>query len=254
MFKTEILRLRTGSSVDALGSSSGHDLEVIRPLLKTVSTTKSSFDGGSVVEVEPLTEAIEDASDDQLLPDIVSPRVQTQQDDTDVSYELGKPRLSPMEYTRLYLVEKANSERENRPCELPRPGKRCHWSVCGETFLVIPRIPDCIRRDLVSGDDVNREGSGGGTEPGSDTESVATVRPEVPSVNFPRLSLHLGDMRGLLLDIPFANIGNETNLSETNALQEASLEANVDVQEGLEPASLQQHGEASSHFFYPIYM
>ncbi|KAI8673473.1 hypothetical protein NCS55_00667500 [Fusarium keratoplasticum] len=241
VFKTKILRLNTSSGVDALGSNSGHDLEVIRPLLKTVSTTQSCFDGDSVLEVEPLTEAIEDASEDQLLPDIVSPTVQTQQDDADVRYQLGKPRLSPMEYTRLYLIEKANSERENRPCELPRPGKRCYWSVRGETFLVIPQIPDCIRRDLAPGDDTNREGSGGGTEPGSDTESVATVRPAPPSVNFPRLSLHLGDMRGLLLDIPFANIGNETNLSETNALQEASLEANVDVQEGLDPTSLQQH-------------
>lgn len=253
VFKTEILRLNTSGGVDALGSNSGHDLEVIRPLLKTVSTTQSSFDGDSLLEVEPLTEAIEDASEDQLLPDIVSPTVQTQQDDTDVRYQLGKPRLSPMEYTRLYLIEMANSERENRPCELPRPGKRCYWSVRGETFLVIPQIPDCIRRDLAPGDDASREGSGGGAEPGSDTESVATVRPEPPSVNFPRLSLHLGDMRGLLLDIPFANIGNETNLSETNALQEASLEANVDVQEGLDPTSLQQHGETSSHSLFYLF-
>ncbi|UPL01254.1 hypothetical protein LCI18_012188 [Fusarium solani-melongenae] len=241
VFKTEILRLKTSSDVDALDSSSGHDLEVICPLLKTVSTTQSCFDGNSVLEFEPLTEAVEDTSEDQLLPDIVSPTVQTQQDDTDVRYQLGKPRLSPMEYTRLYLIEKANSERENRPCELPRPGKQCYWSVRGETFLVIPRIPGCIRRDLAPEDDANREGSGSGTEPGSDTESVATVRPELPSVDFPRLSLHLGDMRGLLLDIPFANIGNETNLSETNAPQEASLETNVDVQDGLDPTSLQQH-------------
>ncbi|RSL97883.1 hypothetical protein CEP52_010663 [Fusarium oligoseptatum] len=117
--KTNILRLKTSSDVDALDSNSGHDLEVICPLLKTISTPQSCVTGDSLLEVEPLTEAIEDSSEDQLLPDIVSPTVQTRQDDSDVSYQLGKPRLSPMEYTRLYLIEKANSEREKSALRAP---------------------------------------------------------------------------------------------------------------------------------------
>lgn len=122
------------------------------------------------------------------------------------TYSLAKPRLSPMEYTRLYLLEKALSEREGRPCELPKPEKRWSWTPHWEKFLIIPRIPSCIRRDFALGNDTNRllSKTNASKQDDSDNESVVTVKPDASKSGLPRLSLNLGRMSVLypsILDI-----------------------------------------------------
>jgi serine/arginine repetitive matrix protein 2 len=122
------------------------------------------------------------------------------------TYNLAKPRLSPMEYTRLYLIEKALSEREGRSCELPKPENRWFWTPRWEKFFIIPIIPSCIRRDFALRVDKIRSSSGVNTpkQDESDNESVATIKPETRKSTLPRLSLNLGRMSVLypsILDI-----------------------------------------------------
>ncbi|KAF4986616.1 hypothetical protein FGRMN_10752 [Fusarium graminum] len=136
------------------------------------------------------------------------------------------PRLSPMEYCRMYLVEKALSERENRQCELPKPDQKWHWTRYYKKFLIIPQIPKNIRRDVAPTifDWV-----------GSDGESVSTITPEIDDTGLMCLSLHLGNEAALLpcftdssrsnggnakiLDLPDSNeeIGNR---GESEAVRE----------------------------------
>jgi hypothetical protein len=104
--------------------------------------------------------------------------------------QLAKPRLSPVEYARMYLLEESSASRENWECELPRPDMQWHWTPKYKKFLIIPRIPKNIRRDLVSNttDSVSNtdgEGSSGGHQ-------VPTLTPEKDYVGLMRLSLHLG--------------------------------------------------------------
>ncbi|KAL6412721.1 hypothetical protein AUP68_03926 [Ilyonectria robusta] len=149
------------------------------------------------------------ASRSQSSQDAVQPILQ--RDGPKLKYELAKPRLSPMEYARLYLVEKALSDRENRPCELPKPTAARYWTPRWEKFLIIPRIPDVIRRDLTP-----RGATDGGCgsdsadlgQTDSDNESVVTLK---PGTDYPRLSLHLGDLPTLspFLDLPYPNMSNE---------------------------------------------
>ncbi|RDA87602.1 hypothetical protein CP532_3965 [Ophiocordyceps camponoti-leonardi (nom. inval.)] len=101
-------------------------------------------------------------------------------------FRLAEPRLSPMEYSRMYLVEKAEAEKEGRQCELPAPKKLWRWSPHHEDFLIIPKIPHNIRRDL--------------HKPNPAPESSTTVPEEEeddnqdPNLPCPRLSLNLGGM------------------------------------------------------------
>ena len=111
-----------------------------------------------------------------------------------LSCQLTKPRLSPMEYCRMYLMEKYLSDCEDRPCELPPPDKHWFWTNYYKQFLVIPQIPKVIRRDLEPmAFGVNVESAAAdGYAAESDGESVSTVRPETYANGPMRLSLHLG--------------------------------------------------------------
>lgn len=105
------------------------------------------------------------------------------------TFGLARPRLSPMEYTRMYLVEKAMAEREQRECELPAPGKQWFWTPYWEKFLIVPRIPSAIVRDRTSKQDLES------LEIAAPCNSVLgqnanTRQPD--SGHCPRLSLHLG--------------------------------------------------------------
>ncbi|CVK98149.1 uncharacterized protein FPRN_10606 [Fusarium proliferatum] len=113
---------------------------------------------------------------------------------TGLSCQLTEPRLSPMEYCRMYLMEKHLSECENRPCELPSPDKHWFWTNYYKQFLVIPQIPKVIRRDLepmAFGFNVESTAADEYAAD-SDGESVSTVRPETYANGPMRLSLHLG--------------------------------------------------------------
>lgn len=57
------------------------------------------------------------------------------------------PRLSPMEYARLYYVEKARCDLEGILCPLPQPEAYWAWTENYEKFLCIPKIPSAINRE-----------------------------------------------------------------------------------------------------------
>ncbi|KAH0529307.1 hypothetical protein TsFJ059_004072 [Trichoderma semiorbis] len=124
----------------------------------------------------------------------------------EVRYSMCQPRLSNMEYTRLYLVEEANAKKEKRPCELPPPRKVWLWGPRWEEFLVLPKLPAAIRRrfSLGNGDEEKKpmdlEPLGQGHD--SDADSVETVKGKtsVP-VKPPRLSLNLDNMTSSLMPL-----------------------------------------------------
>ncbi|PNY23446.1 Uncharacterized protein TCAP_06621, partial [Tolypocladium capitatum] len=106
-------------------------------------------------------------------------------------YRLAPPRLSPMEYTRMYLIEKAQAEREVRPCELPAPEKLWRWTPKWENFLIVPVVPPSINRNfaqMTPPPDAEQD------ENGSDAESTTTLKLDTPTMPCPRLSLNLGGM------------------------------------------------------------
>lgn len=130
----------------------------------------------------------------------------------EVRYSMCQPRLSNMEYTRLYLVEEANAKKEKRPCELPPPRKVWLWGPRWEEFLVLPKLPAAIRRrfSLGTGDEEKKpldlEPLGRGHD--SDADSVETVKGKasVPAKP-PRLSLNLDNMTSSLM--PLVSVESE---------------------------------------------
>lgn len=58
------------------------------------------------------------------------------------SYHIATPRISPMEYARAYLVDKARDPQTH----LPEPEFLWFWTPGHEKFLIIPRLPPCLRR------------------------------------------------------------------------------------------------------------
>lgn len=102
-------------------------------------------------------------------------------------FRVAQPRLSPMEYARMYLVNKAQSEKENRPAELPAPEKKWLWTPRWEKFLIIPRIPSAIRRT-------------GPTEIETDVKEneASHSTSDMSTKVCPRLSLNLGGLNNFM--------------------------------------------------------
>ncbi|KAI5456422.1 hypothetical protein BGZ63DRAFT_458208 [Mariannaea sp. PMI_226] len=120
-----------------------------------------------------------------------------------LEYQIAKPRLSPMEYARLFLIEKGLSDREGRPCELPRPAKKLFWTPFWEKFLIIPAIPNSIRRDfhcLEFSKHAHHTNYNPSAQVDSSTESMM-VRAGSRDKDWIRLSLHLGDLPTLFTTV-----------------------------------------------------
>ncbi|KAJ4269630.1 hypothetical protein NW762_001298 [Fusarium torreyae] len=154
-----------------------------------------------------------------------------------VKFQLANPRLSPMEYCRMFQIEKAKSERENRPCELPKPYMDWFWTQYFRKFLVIPRMPKNVRRDLVTRiTGTNLEGSEATTETaGSDGESVSTLTAGLDSLGLMRLSLHLGNEPVLLpcfTNIQPSDVRNVTLLDAPEPDEEDEYGCTSDVPGG----------------------
>ena len=100
---------------------------------------------------------------------------------------IAPPRLSPMEYMRMYLLSKAKADLNKQNCVLERPEQQWYWTPRWEKFLIIPRIPHNVKiacrllaRD--KSDLLSRE--------------ISDMTNQVFGQNdCPRLSLHLGEMR-----------------------------------------------------------
>ncbi|GKU14812.1 unnamed protein product [Fusarium langsethiae] len=115
-------------------------------------------------------------------------------------YQLAKPRISPMEYARMYLLEKSRASRENRQCELPRPDMQWHWTPEYKKFLIIPRIPKIIRRDL--GSDEAKSAPNVEVKQSNGGHQASELIPKTDYVGLMRLSLHLGKDPVLLPHFP----------------------------------------------------
>lgn len=134
----------------------------------------------------------------------------------DVKYDICEPRLSTMEYTRLYLVEEANAKKEKRLCELPPPKKVWLWGPRWEEFLVLPKIPSAIRRRFSLDFDDEDKDSPAFTplddgDYDSDADSIETIRGIGPvSAKPPRLSLNLETMAATLSSLMnLASLGSD---------------------------------------------
>jgi hypothetical protein len=117
-------------------------------------------------------------------------------------YRLAKPRLSPMEYMRLYFIESAHSARAKRPCELPKPTMTWHWASRWEKFLIIPHIPPSIKQKLLRNSPQGEDQSScvKNSHPFKlVTESMTPFPQQALSSVCPRLSLNLGLMAPSLL-------------------------------------------------------
>ncbi|KAF5020477.1 hypothetical protein F66182_7499 [Fusarium sp. NRRL 66182] len=93
------------------------------------------------------------------------------------------------------------SQREKRPCELPKPETTWFWTRYWKKFLIIPRIPISIRRDLMVEITAVEAVD-------SDGESVSTLKEDTEPLDLVRLSLHLGSLPLLLpsfMDTPHPN-------------------------------------------------
>ncbi|KAM0555963.1 hypothetical protein ACHAPJ_005942 [Fusarium lateritium] len=154
-----------------------------------------------------------------------------------LKFQLIKPRLSPMEYCRMFLIENVMSERENRPCELPKPYMDWFWTQYFRKFLVIPRIPKNVRRDLVIKiTETNPEGSEATTETtDSDGESVSTLTAGLDCFGLMRLSLHLGNEPVLLpcfTNVQPSGVKNVALLDAPNLDEEDEYGCTSDVPRG----------------------
>ncbi|KAL6897153.1 hypothetical protein GGI43DRAFT_424187 [Trichoderma evansii] len=154
----------------------------------------------------------------------------------DVKYDICEPRLSNMEYTRLYLVEEANAKKEKRLCSLPPPKKVWLWGPRWEEFLVLPKIPSTIRRRFsLNLDDEKKKSMAFTTLDGdydSDADSIETVKGigSVPAKP-PRLSLNLETMAATL-----TSLMNLASLGSDKAAQTPS-KAPAEVTETVRPES-----------------
>lgn len=151
--------------------------------LKTLPTAPSADEAGKLSGIFPA----ETTSPTIAFPEAPYVRVQK----SNARYRLAPPRLSPMEYTRMCLVEKAQAEREGRPCELPAPEKLWRWTPNWESFLIVPVVPPSINRNfaqIMPLPDCEQD------ENGSDADSTTTLTLDTPTMPCPRLSLNLGGM------------------------------------------------------------
>ncbi|KAM0250373.1 hypothetical protein ACHAQJ_008650 [Trichoderma viride] len=155
----------------------------------------------------------------------------------DIKYSICEPRLSTMEYTRLYLVEEANAKKEKRLCELPPPKKVWLWGPRWEEFLVLPKIPSTIRRRFsLNLDDEKRKSMAFeplGGEHDSDADSVETVKGTASKP--PRLSLNLESMAATL-----TSLMNLASLGSDKAAQMSTKEQSIEMTEVLGQESLAQ--------------
>jgi hypothetical protein len=146
-------------------------------------------------EAPPLFLGVLHSPESPTAPDTQGPGVQNTATETEnlsrPTWKLAKPRVSPMEYARMYLIEKSLAERENRECRLPRYDTEWFWTQNHEKFLIIPRIPDNIRRDMMSDDFHSVTGTD--TEASSGEQQVSTPITEKHYTRPMRLSLHLGN-------------------------------------------------------------
>lgn len=131
------------------------------------------------------------------------------------TFTLARPRLSPMEYTRMYMIHQAETRRNGQKCRFPAPQKEWFWTPRWEKFLIVPRIPHIIKRcdspERLSESDLNLRLP-------SLRDSAVCHTPSEPMAGCPRLSLHLGGMITLM-----PSVMNLSALGISNAVASCDL-------------------------------
>ncbi|KAI9147664.1 hypothetical protein HJFPF1_12694 [Paramyrothecium foliicola] len=111
-----------------------------------------------------------------------------------ISWTLAKPRLSPMEYVRLYLIEKSHASKAGQPCRLPEPEKLWFWTPRWEKFLILPQVPPSINRGILT----SRHNKAKSVESRDLFQSVTNFKSNISEQSAmptcPRLSLNLGGL------------------------------------------------------------
>ncbi|SPO04417.1 uncharacterized protein DNG_07102 [Cephalotrichum gorgonifer] len=93
-----------------------------------------------------------------------------------------RPRLSPIEYARIYYIELARCEREGIECYLPAPETYWAWTEDYEKFVVLPRLPRGINTD-----NLPPNSSGSQTEPGIKKQATRVFEQTYPEPRESRL-------------------------------------------------------------------
>lgn len=122
----------------------------------------------------------------------------TRSESLPTAYTIAKPRLSPMEYARRYLLKKASTNR-NDHFELPAPRCQWFWTPQWDQFLIIPRIPLSIDRNLhMSCTKSNDRTPFAPPEETRKAESLVVIRDMSSALRHPRLSFNLQGVSALL--------------------------------------------------------
>lgn len=112
-----------------------------------------------------------------------------------IPFTFVKPRLSPMEYSRMYLLEKYSSLKEDRPCELTAPCEEWYWTPGWEKFVIVPRIPESINRNAIL---IGQPEKMIDPIESDDVSIISTPqKTSSPSLSYKRLSLNLGGMSSM---------------------------------------------------------
>ncbi|KAG5924128.1 hypothetical protein E4U61_001527 [Claviceps capensis] len=134
-------------------------------------------------------------------------------------FTLAPPRLSPMEYLRMYMLHQADAQRSGQKCLLPAPQKQWFWTPKWEEFLIIPRIPPAIKRGGLPEYKSPREDWTFSVQSPRFFEPAASRFGHVrPITGCPRLSLHLGGLTTLM-----PSVMNLTSLGMSRAVDSYEL-------------------------------
>ena len=139
-------------------------------------------------------------------------------------FEIAPPRLSPMEYARMYLLRQANCLQDEEFNELPELEKEWYWTPGWEKFLILPRIPWVVNQSMPS----TLKPDGIKDDASTLTSTSATTSSPMPNTlasGCPRLSLHLGGITALL-----PSVMNLAALGMACRMDSTSLDGHPDVQ------------------------
>ncbi|KAG6076021.1 hypothetical protein E4U16_003028 [Claviceps sp. LM84 group G4] len=144
---------------------------------------------------------------------------QSRRPDTSFQFTLAPPRLSPMEYVRMYMLHQADAQRSGQKCLLPPPQKQWFWTPKWEEFLIIPRIPPVIKRSgLPEHVKSPKDRSCSVQFPRFSELPASSFGHARPVTGCPRLSLHLGGLTTLM-----PSVMNLTSLGMSRAVDSYEL-------------------------------
>lgn len=116
-------------------------------------------------------------------------------------YTVALPRLSPMEYTRMYLLNKAKKEADKNH-ELVKPLYKWFWTPNWESFLIIPRVSKMASHQDHQGMPKPRATMAEMKNPVSVVhDSLVAIKDVNSATSHPRLSFNLRNMSTLISEV-----------------------------------------------------